>query len=330
MNIHDILKDKSFLGWLNQSNEEDISKWEEWQKESQKNKELLESAKLMSGGFQFHENEMSDTQVNDSWDSFAGKLDDDNQEEIRIYPLRRQLLRIAAAIVFLIGSWSFYQYFSSLELEMITVETAANEIKTIKLPDGSTAKLNTNSKIEYSKDWEKTKNRTIKLVGEAFFQVQKQPKDAVFQVKMNDVQVEVVGTAFNCNSKRENPIISLTEGKINLHKEKTKTQSLIAGQTASFNLKKNAFEISTEKTDYWSSWINQEWSFGDGVSMSEVLTRIEETFNVTCEVSDQSILEKRASGDVSIENKVVLFEALSFLMDLEIEEENGRILISFR
>ncbi len=327
MNIHDILKDKSFLGWLNKSNEEDAAKWEKWRTENPKNDELLESAKLMSNGFQFEKNEMPDHQINSSWNSFADKLDDNTQIETRIYPLRRQILRIAAAILLLTGSWTLYQYSSSTG-ETITVETAANEIKTIELPDGSTVKMNTNSKIEYIKNWEKIKTRTITLIGEAYFQVKKQDKGSVFQVNTGGVTIEVVGTAFNCNSKRENPIISLTEGKINLRKENTTAQSLVAGQTALFDKTKNAFAISTDKTNYWSSWINQEWSFGDGVSMGEVINRIEETFNVTCEVSDESILQKRASGDVSIENKAVLLEALSFLLDLEIVEKDGKIIFS--
>jgi len=119
------------------------------------------------------------------------------------------------------------------------------------------------------------------------------------------------------NSYRLTSIVSLTEGKVTLRKV-AKEQKLEVGETAYFNTKKQQFEIIRGQTDYWSSWIAEKWSFGTGTPMKEVIQRIEETYGFDCKIIDASILDKIASGDISVESQEVLLESLSYLLNINI------------
>ena len=325
-----LLKDKPFLKWLNSTNQEDKSLLEEELKIKHPENNIIADAEQVAKGFHFKKVESSDQQVHDSWDAFTQKLEmNSNSSKRRIHPIRRRLIRIAAAILLLvIGAWGFQTYFSTAK--MIVEKTDFGETKTITLPDGSSIILNTNSSITYRSDFLKQKNRSVKLEGEAYFEVTKQPSETSFIVQMPDVDIKVIGTAFNCNSKRSRSIISLSQGNIQLIKDKNTQQHLIAGQTAWLSKDKKQFQIIQHQTNYWTSWITQEWAFGEGIAMSEVLQRIQETFGLSYEVKDVSILKKKASGDVSIESKEVLFEALSILLDVEIVQKNNQIILTHR
>lgn len=328
-NIGDLLKDKSLRNWWKQSNKSDMDKWEKWGNESADQKETLENIKGMFGGFKFKKSNISDAQTNESWNSFASKLQEEeatNQRQRRI-PIQRSTLRIAASIAFLVLAFFAYQQFNTSNT--ILASTLANETTTVQLPDGSIVHLNNNSSLEYSSDFENQKTRKVILKGEGYFEIEKQSQGTTFQVIANETKINVIGTKFNVNTKRPSTIIALNEGKITV-KHKNLSQDLEAGQTLISDEKNQQFKIVVREATYWSSWVQQEWAFGQGISMSEVIQRIEETFHVTCQVENPSLLNILASGDVSIESKEVLFEALSILLDLEIIEENQKVIIRKR
>ena len=329
--IKDLLKDKSFLNWVDRSNQDDVDKWDSWRKENPDNEDLLNDAKAALKGFHFKERRIDSQQVNDSWNSFASKIQQNDApiKNARVVSFPNQLLKIAS--VFLIGAmafWGIKNWMANPSPELLVYQTGMEKIKSIDLPDGSNLILNTNSKVQFYGDFKNQNEQIIELEGEAFFKVAKQIEGKTFQVKTNDIIVEVVGTEFNINGKRDAPIISLSEGKVNLIKPDLSKEKLIQGQTAWFNQSQNKFEFIDNQSDYWKSWTLQKWSFGSGIPMQEVLDRIQETFDLKIQIKNSNILKKKASGDVSVENKEVLFEALSVLLDLEFEVRNDRLIIS--
>jgi ferric-dicitrate binding protein FerR (iron transport regulator) len=76
------------------------------------------------------------------------------------------------------------------------------------LPDGSTVWLNAGSKISYSSDFSGPV-RHVTLQGEAFFDVVKQP-DRPFIVHAADIDIKVLGTAFNVKSYDEDRTVETT------------------------------------------------------------------------------------------------------------------------
>lgn len=329
--IEDLIKDKSFLNWVNKSNQKDSSKWDSWSENNPERKELLDDAKAMVNGISFKKESIDKKQVNDSWKNFSAKIQSDNTPKKRIKEgsFSKQFLKYAA--IFLIGVASFFgikeMMFTPIP-ELVVFQTSPTETNSFELPDGSTLTLNTNSKAEFYDNFLTQKNRIIQLEGEGYFDVKKQEVGKTFEVRTKDISVNVIGTSFNVNSKRTTPIVSLIEGKVNLIKGDFDKKELNAGQTARFNNSTNQFEISNDQTEYWKSWTLQKWAFGKETSMQEIIERMEETFGLKCSIKDPTILSKKASGDVSIENKEILFESLSILLDLEFKISNEELIIS--
>lgn len=120
----------------------------------------------------------------------------------------------AAAAVVIVASWMLVQW---LQPQGIIIQSLYGEMQDVVLPDGSLVTLNGNSKIEYQPEWTEGKLRTIKLWGEAFFKVVKEPvRNTKFQVITEDLTVEVLGTAFNVNTRQEASEVFLEEGQVRL------------------------------------------------------------------------------------------------------------------
>ena len=320
-NIADLLKNTSFLKWIRNEDGADYDQWEKWERSEPKAKQLKEEAQLIEKGIVFKKPDQLGGPQQAGWDSIVSTINSNRATkqvaQKRIWP------KIAAAIgILLIAAAGIYSY--SNKRTLVEYQTNFAETETIRLPDGSEVILGANSHLSFYDNLAKEADRMISLDGVAYFKVASQSGNHRFIVQLKDLNIEVIGTAFNVNSHRPNSIVSLTEGNISL-KSNDIQQSLVAGETASYNIKNQHFEVVFGQTNYWSSWIEEKWSFGAGTPMKEVIKRIEETYGFDCKIIDISILNKVASGDMSVESQEVLFESLSYLLNIDILEE-GKIL----
>ncbi|NNK12450.1 MAG: FecR family protein, partial [Flavobacteriaceae bacterium] len=115
------------------------------------------------------------------------------------------LLRIAS--VFVVGIALYYFLFFNPE---VRVETLARQQTNVELPDNSLVVLNTMSEMAYTPDsWEK--ERSLKLKGEAFFDV---AKGSRFDVITELGTVSVLGTEFNVKQRDSIFEVICYEGKV--------------------------------------------------------------------------------------------------------------------
>lgn len=97
----------------------------------------------------------------------------------------------------------------------VNIEVAKGGLQKLILPDGTYVWLNSDSKIEYDKNFGVV-NRSVKLIGEAYFEVVKNAGKPFF-VNTGKVQIKVLGTKFNVKSYADSKTeTSLIEGKIEL------------------------------------------------------------------------------------------------------------------
>ncbi|MEX6626406.1 FecR family protein [Tenacibaculum salmonis] len=104
-----------------------------------------------------------------------------------------------AAAVIIILSTSFFAYFIT-QPQKIYIATTYGEQKEVTLSDGSVVWLNASSKISYKEG----SPRTIRLEGEAFFEVAKDKKHPFTVETSDNVIVKALGTSFNIKSYNEN------------------------------------------------------------------------------------------------------------------------------
>ncbi len=163
-----------------------------------------------------------------------------------------------------------------------------------ELPDGTKVWLNSGSVLQFPTSFS-SNERTVKLSGEAFFDVVKD-KDQPFLVDLGKIGIEVLGTKFNVvNYEKENLIeVVLASGKVQLYNGKTGREEVVSemipGEMVLFEKKENQISKMTVDIDKYTAWINGQLIFRDD-DMGNVVRRLERWFNVVIEMEDQEISE---------------------------------------
>ena len=90
---------------------------------------------------------------------------------VPLWPAARPWLRVAAAVMLLVGVWSLLRIFllNNRQEEIVTV-TAGTQRQQTTLPDGSQVWVNRHSTLSYAANFNQTA-RVVQLKGEAFFEV---------------------------------------------------------------------------------------------------------------------------------------------------------------
>lgn len=236
----------------------------------------------------------------------------------------KQWLQLAAAMLIVSGLLAIL---IKLYNPTVTVSTAANEVKTITLPDGSRVTLNSSSTLAYGKNLS-GKKRKVTLSGEAYFEVTKNPEQP-FVVESEQALVEVLGTAFNLQAKPKlkTAILNVTEGKVQLKSTGSGAQGIvIAGQKAAIDSTGKLTPIVSIATNDMA-WKNGELVFNN-TSMKEVCAALENYFDITILVDDPTINNCHLTATFK---KPKLNKVLSIIcqsLQLKYQEQDQTILIS--
>lgn len=132
----------------------------------------------------------------------------------------------------------------------------------VVLPDGTQVWLNSSSSLSYPTEFTGN-SRTVKLTGEAYFEVAKN-KDKPFYVEMNNVQVKVLGTHFNISAYADDNDLTTTllEGSVQI--SKNGSQALLKpGQRAVIGSNADAITVSKAHINEAMAWKNGYFMFND-------------------------------------------------------------------
>ena len=142
------------------------------------------------------------------WESVRNRMGF-GQREIKSF--RSRLLRVAAVIVpALIILSSVFAYYYLPGFGRLTAFNAKHSKEMINLPDGSEVTLRQDARLIVVKGLKGNK-RKVKLRGEAYFKVEKDSNHP-FLISVAGAKIEVVGTAFDLESRGEKVTINVTEG----------------------------------------------------------------------------------------------------------------------
>ncbi|PSL42484.1 FecR family protein [Chitinophaga niastensis] len=193
----------------------------------------------------------------------------------------------AAAVLLIGGTWAYFGPGSYK-----TFATAQNQ-DSLRLPDGSTMYLNAHTTVRYARGFGK-ENRQIKIdKGEAFFDVTK--NDALpFIVNAPDVEVQVLGTAFNVKAANAGVKVFVQSGKVSAaYKGTEKKVILTPGVEAS--LKHNGTNIDTrvhKKNNNILAWKTRTLIF-DEAQLNEVADALEDFYSVQVKINNQQLSDKK-------------------------------------
>ena len=128
--------------------------------------------------------------------------DDFRAEEEPVYSGRKMsrvammLFGLAFMICLSAGLLLYKHYESSSSQNLVEISSGEGIRKKIVLPDSTCVWLNSNSKLVYDGNMLNKSQRSVKLIGEAYFDVTKD-KEHPFIIETDKYSVKVLGTAFN-------------------------------------------------------------------------------------------------------------------------------------
>ena len=219
------------------------------------------------------------------------------------------------------------------QISTIEKSTPKGAKSTITLKDGSTVVLNSESTISYSSNFGDS-IREITLVGEAFFEVTKNPNKP-FIVKSSNVTTTALGTSFNISSYPEcrNVTVSLATGKVKVNQFHADSQAtsyfLIPGEQIKYQKSTQSFLKSRNKDDEAFLWKDGILSFNQA-ALPQITQKLERWYGVKIEVA---ILPKSLvdyDGIFNNQSMSNVLKAMSFSLnfDYTIEEKNVKIMFN--
>lgn len=186
----------------------------------------------------------------------------------RSVAMRRIWYAAAASVALLLTAWLLWPE-SNLHFAVGNGE----QTLAAALPDGSSARLNAGSMLDFAPDAEQ---RLATLTGEAYFEVEK--SDVPFVVKTQLGTVTVVGTSFNVYSRGSDMVVSCTTGQVRVKfAGAAEAYPLTPGQSVS----NRGGEVSTGANGTENlDWLENRSVFINR-PLAEILAEFERQFDLT-------------------------------------------------
>jgi len=202
----------------------------------------------------------------------------------------------------------------------------------IVLSDGTEVHLNAGSSLRYPVHFIEGKNRTVFLKGEAFFDVEKNPKKP-FVVNTDNMQVEVLGTKFNVSSYMEDSSINtvLVEGSVAISSNdiysKSKATLLKPGNKANWKKESGDIKINKVDTELYTSWIEGRIVFKH-MPFENILKKLERHYNVSITNNNKSLIEENLTASFDVETIDQVLNSFSKNLKFNYTIKNNHITIN--
>lgn len=235
----------------------------------------------------------------------------DRKPQRKVLPLYKYAL-IAAMLLVIIGLYQLLAFSNS-------VVTGYGKTETLVFSDQSTVTLNSKSTVSFPTLFEY--NRTIKLEGEAFFEVQ---KGRTFTVKTAHGEIQVLGTKFNVNSCDEFFEVVCYEGKV---KVSNNSKSTILTYGKAIRIYENVPEKWEESLNNKPLWMIGESSFRN-VPLHCVISQWQNQYDFEVEYPEH-LKQVRFTGTFTNKNVETSLKSICVPMNLKfVITDTGKIIIS--
>ena len=198
-----------------------------------------------------------------NYESFRNKIANSNKTATSYL---KYVLPVAAVLIIALGVFSLWSPNNDTSFK-----TAMNATKVLTLPDQSVVTLNAESTLSYNEaKWDH--ERTLELTGEAYFEVK---KGSTFTVKTKDGTIQVLGTKFNVNTRKDYFKVSCFEGKVHVKNALLNEQLIKNEQVTIIHGLVQMNAITFENP----SWLQQHSTFNN-VPLAIVFSELERQYAI--------------------------------------------------
>jgi ferric-dicitrate binding protein FerR (iron transport regulator) len=228
------------------------------------------------------------------------------------------------------------------------VVTKRGSKSSIKLPDGTIVRLNTDSRLTYL-NFTAGKNREVTLIGEAYFDVA-HDSSRPFIIHTGKINIKVLGTSFNVRNYPQDKELetSLIKGKIEVSLDSrpediitlkptekliiAKEQDELAAATKVTNNIDNKVVLTSitylrhDSLVAETSWLNDKMVFVNQ-PLDKIAIELERKYAITINFKDEKVKKYRYTGvfeNVSLEK---VFQLIKYSKNINYKIDNKNIVI---
>jgi transmembrane sensor len=195
----------------------------------------------------------------------------------------------------------------------------------ITLPDETKVWLNAASSLRFPTIFA-GKQRVVELTGEAFFEVKHNPS-MPFHVKVNNIDIEDVGTQFNVMAYENEQSVKTTllEGKVNVSRNSL-TKSLVPGKQAIANKEMQSLDVKDANVEQAVAWKNGYFRFKE-TNIHELMRQVERWYDVDVEFKTQGDEQDYTGIVPRTQNVSALLHTLELTETVHFEIEGRKIIV---
>jgi transmembrane sensor len=223
--------------------------------------------------------------------------------------------------------------------------TSIGQRLTVKLPDHSEVRLNTNTQlhVEYSA----TARLLTMSQGEAIYEVAKDPS-RVFTVRAAGFDFNALGTVFNVRADRQDSLrLTVTEGRVQVHRTPPAEIAPSVAHNVPPTAVSDATDVVVEANNAVSIGSQSEridvltpdqvadataWQRGvisfEATPLEQVISELARYSTVRFVISDPKVARLRVSGYFEVDDTDNLIAALEQDVGIKITKHNGYLLLS--
>lgn len=208
-----------------------------------------------------------------------------------------------------------------------TLSTDRAQTFQVILPDGTAVWLNAASSLTFPSSFAGLKSRSVKLSGEGYFEVRKDPRHP-FTVESKTQKVEVLGTHFNLSSYADDEQISTTliEGSVRLVSLQS-NKSIILKPGEQSQSAAGQMIVSKVNTDEALAWKEGKFRFVDQ-PVTDIMKQIARWYNVEV-VYKSNLSHLRLNASISRNRPLSqILEMMEKTNEIKFNVERRQIIVS--
>ncbi len=303
---------------------EEKTKVEEWVSQSADNKAYFEQLKTI---FEGASSKNIQLQVDEdvAWQKVKSKLKRPNK---RVETNYWTILKIAAGIAWLgFLVFMFFQNRNSQEKNQTISFKTEKQTQQDTLLDGSTAFLNRNSNLIYSYN-PKMKLRTVKLSGEAFFDV-KHNDQKPFVIETDAVFIKDIGTEFNVKAYPEDSIVIVTvsSGEVQFYSTNNPGLHLKAGEKGIYDKSFKAFSKILKSDTNVLAYKNKILTFKNS-DLQSVINSLNEVYNTKITLANEAIKKCRLTVNFNNDRLETIIDVIAETLHLSVTKTGDEVTLS--
>ncbi|MGV8096098.1 MAG: FecR family protein [Mangrovibacterium sp.] len=319
--VEDFVQDADFRKWVLSDDEIASVFWTDFMKNFPDKKESIELAYQIVEALIIEEKACTEEDYEDSLHFLKEYL------SRKIRQRKRSLWWSRAAAVFLLpllmaGTYLYLNLRTDESPQTIRHIVPAGEKSNVVLNDGTSVWLNSGSTLSYETNSRHV--RKVRLAGEAFFEVVKNPKKP-FLVETKNYTVKVYGTQFNVKTYDDMTCSEtiLKEGIVTIFLEDREAVNLKPGQRFFLN-KEKRYEISDVNPDLYLNWKENILKISNE-ELESLVIRMERWYGVKIQIEDfERVKHLRYTLTIKTESLREMLELMKYVtpFSYEINGEN--------